>query len=704
VITPAATTIGIKTSVDGVLKYSSTYASQIAAGASVTITQDHIMDSGVHSASVFVDSESVVRETNESNNVKITSVDFGLPVPDVAITAPLNNAQIPGTVNITANATTVTGASISSVQFKDGGVNLGAADTSSPYALSWNTASATVGAHALTAVATDSWGHVNTSAIINVTVTRAMPDLTVLSTTFNRTTGILTSVIKNIGAAASPVTTVSFKTSVDGVVKYTPTYASSIAAGASVNVTQDHIMESGVHSVTVVADSASVVTETNEANNTLITSVNFGLPVPDVAITAPLNNATISGAVNITANATTVTGVAISSVQFKDGATVLGTDTSSPYALSWNTAITTNGGHALTAVATDAWGHVNTSAIINVTVNNGTAVSPYAIQGFAKTDGVTGGTGGVTRNVTNCYNDTRAGSFRAALAYNGPRIITFQPGLVCSNIVLAADVYIEYPNVTIDGAGANITFSTQTLFVRKANGGPIYNVIIKNLTFKDTVVNRQAIAIYGSSYKVWIDHNTFINNTSDPAATGQALGIFTNTTTTGFTGITISWNRFDPPGNDKCIAISEDNDTIQLGFRVSIHHNYFNECGARSPRVHGKGIYIHAWNNYHYAWREYGIGFGGYANLWVQNSIFENTSALYIKAVDPWYAQGAAGYYNSNSVRADNNTLVGLNGKPKPTIGTVGTFDTSKITYTFPLDLPDANLKARIIAGAGANR
>ena len=95
---------------------------------------------------------------------------------------------------------------------------------------------------------------------------------------------------------------------------------------------------------------------------------------PTVSLTAPANNATVSGsAVTVSANASDDTGVV--GVQFKLDGTNLGSeDTSSPYSVTWNASTASNGTHTLTAVARDAAGNSTTSSAITVTVTGGTSV------------------------------------------------------------------------------------------------------------------------------------------------------------------------------------------------------------------------------------------------------------------------------------------------------------------------------------------
>ena len=84
--------------------------------------------------------------------------------------------------------------------------------------------------------------------------------------------------------------------------------------------------------------------------------------VPQVAITAPSNGATVSGIVAISATATDNVGVL--GVQFSVDGKALGSEsTSAPYSSSWNTTGVAAGTHRLSAVARDAAGNRTTSTI-----------------------------------------------------------------------------------------------------------------------------------------------------------------------------------------------------------------------------------------------------------------------------------------------------------------------------------------------------
>jgi hypothetical protein len=101
----------------------------------------------------------------------------GLSPPEVSITSPVNNATVSGTVEVDAMA--MSGVGIASVQLQVDGVNVGAADTSSPYDFSWNSASVANGTHVLAAVAIDASGVSATSPSITVTVSNSVSAPTV---------------------------------------------------------------------------------------------------------------------------------------------------------------------------------------------------------------------------------------------------------------------------------------------------------------------------------------------------------------------------------------------------------------------------------------------------------------------------------------------------------------------------------------------
>jgi peptidoglycan/xylan/chitin deacetylase (PgdA/CDA1 family) len=91
------------------------------------------------------------------------------------------------------------------------------------------------------------------------------------------------------------------------------------------------------------------------------------LTAPTVAITSPIDGATVTGTVKIIASASDV-GSGVAQVSFYIDGNLIGTAKSAPYSVTWNTRKVTAGQHALWAVAQDVAGNTQTSASITVTV------------------------------------------------------------------------------------------------------------------------------------------------------------------------------------------------------------------------------------------------------------------------------------------------------------------------------------------------
>jgi Bacterial Ig domain len=88
---------------------------------------------------------------------------------------------------------------------------------------------------------------------------------------------------------------------------------------------------------------------------------------PVVALTVPAGN--LTGTVTLTATAQDP--IAIAKIQFfANTSTLIGTATTSPYTVQWNTTAVANGTVSITAVATDNDGNVGMSAATSATVAN----------------------------------------------------------------------------------------------------------------------------------------------------------------------------------------------------------------------------------------------------------------------------------------------------------------------------------------------
>jgi len=119
--------------------------------------------------------------------------------------------------------------------------------------------------------------------------------------------------------------------------------------------------------------------------NRLLYEAFIGAPAdatpPTVALTAPAAGATVSGTA-VTLSADAADNVAVAKVEFLVDGAVVGTDTASPYSVSWNSTTAANGTHSFAARATDTSGNVATSAAVSATVSNATPTCATTTQLF----------------------------------------------------------------------------------------------------------------------------------------------------------------------------------------------------------------------------------------------------------------------------------------------------------------------------------
>ena len=125
---------------------------------------------------------------NEGVSVPVTVNVDNVP-PTIGLTAPAPGATLTGVVTVSADAADTS--AIVDVQFRVDGVNIGGADATAPYSVSWNTTTIASGTHSLTAVARDTAGNTTTSSARTVTVSNwAPPAGLVAAYTFDAGSGL----------------------------------------------------------------------------------------------------------------------------------------------------------------------------------------------------------------------------------------------------------------------------------------------------------------------------------------------------------------------------------------------------------------------------------------------------------------------------------------------------------------------------------
>ena len=280
--------------------------------------------------------------------------------PSVSIVSPAAGATVSGTVAVTADASD--DVAVVGVQFKLNSVNLGVEDTSNSYSVSWDTSGVVNGSYTVTAVARDAAGNVTTSPGVPVTVSNdtTPPAISSVSTTSLTASG--TTIDWTTNEASDSQVEYGLTASYGSATTLNPTMVSSHSAPVS-GLAANTLYHFRVRSRDAAGNLAT------SGDFTFITFVPADVTRPSVSITAPPAGATVSGTTTVSATASD--DVAVVGVQFRlDDVSVGSEDLSSPYSVSWNSTMATNGSHALTAIARDAAGNQTTSAAVTVNVSN----------------------------------------------------------------------------------------------------------------------------------------------------------------------------------------------------------------------------------------------------------------------------------------------------------------------------------------------
>jgi len=241
------------------------------------------------------------------------------------------------------------------VEFYNGATLLGT-DTTAPYTFSWANVSA--GSYSVTATAYDAAGQSAQSASVDITVSDANQAPTVsLTSPANGATFTAPASITMTANASDPenqVTRVDFYNGTtllgsDTTTPYSFTW-SNVAAGT--------------YSLSAIARDAAGQTTQSAAVSVTVTAPN---QAPTISLTSPTNGATFTApaSITMTANASDPENQ-VTRVDFYNGTTLLGSDTSAPYSFTW--ANVPAGSYSLNAVARDAGGLSTQSASVSVSV------------------------------------------------------------------------------------------------------------------------------------------------------------------------------------------------------------------------------------------------------------------------------------------------------------------------------------------------
>lgn len=308
-----------------------------------------------------VGTHSLTARATDNQNATTTSAVIRITVtpsanPVVSITSPANNANITPGTNITINATaTITGGTISKVEFFNGTTKLGE-DATSPYSFVWNNAPS--GSHSLTAKATDATAKSTTSTVVNIVVANNVVNVPTVSITSPAANAAF-----NQGAAISITATASANTSkvefFYGTTKLGEDTSSPFTFTWTNAPVGSHSLTAKATAGTANATSAPVLVTVSAA------PVQANIP-PTVAIIDPTGGQFAVGSnVTVTAEASDADG-SIARVEFFVDGNKIREDLSAPYSATWTTQ--DPGTYSISAVAWDDKSAVTTSKEIQITV------------------------------------------------------------------------------------------------------------------------------------------------------------------------------------------------------------------------------------------------------------------------------------------------------------------------------------------------
>lgn len=346
----------------------------------------------------------------------------------VSLTSPANGATVTSTVSVTASPTSTVG--IASVQFILDGSPLGSAVTSSPYTISWNTASSSDGSHILTASTTDTNSNIATSSQISITVDNTppvrsngspsgSPSWDTTSETLSLTTNETSTCKYSTAAGASFASMTTFATT---MATFHQTPISGLSSGQSYyyyvkcedswgNINpDDYLISFAVGGVPISAGSGGPTV----SQFTLVT------------ITSPAPNAMLSGIITLSASVSSP--ATIQSLQFNvDGAPIGQKLSASPYIISLDTSALSPGTHSITASAENAFGETAISSPVTVTVASGTGAGTTTPGTSSLTDlqnQITQLTALLQALIAQAQSKGISVHFLVPLVSSGPRIFT----------------------------------------------------------------------------------------------------------------------------------------------------------------------------------------------------------------------------------------------------------------------------------------
>lgn len=324
-----------------------------------------------------------------------TPVTADVTAPTVSISSPASGTTFTSAQTVSIAVSAQDNVGVSKVELYDGTTLMGT-DSAAPYSFSWAITSANNGSHSFTAKAYDAAGNstVSSPAGLNVniasstTTTPGSFEFSASAYSVSEGAGKVDITIKRVGGSAGAVT-VDWRT--NGV---TATFDQDYGSFTWTTVAFADGQTQITKSISIINDSQ---VEGDEAFNVSLDNPTGGATLggvaiagitikdddatsadttaPTVSISSPAGGTTYTSAQMVPVAVSAQDNVGVSKIELYDGATLVGTDSTAPYAFSLSITAAGNGTHSLTAKAYDAAGNSKISAATVVAVDIASAVS-----------------------------------------------------------------------------------------------------------------------------------------------------------------------------------------------------------------------------------------------------------------------------------------------------------------------------------------
>jgi len=276
----------------------------------------------------------------------------------------------------------------------------------------------------------------------------------------------------------------------------------------------------------------------------------------------------------------------------------------------------------------------------------------------------TGGDGGEVVTVTT-FEDlerqisspgARVVQVQGSIASPDETFVKLRVGSNKSILGLGTDAALEHIGFDVTGWGDAETGALADFCEPEFEGqfAPVSNVIIRNLTFRDTLggsSDADAVVVQCYAHHVWIDHNTFLGV---PNGNDGAVDI-----KRGADWVTVSWNHVLAWDKSMLLGHDDANGEQDRGtLHVTYHHNFFENTRQRHPRI--RFAHAHVLNNYLFndasvsnRTASYFLVAGVESNVHADGNLIEHAREIYVV--------GEESSTDALLTFADSNRVVALN-------------------------------------------